>query len=183
MKTITLVQFIGLAFFARPVFSQTAQSFVKDKFVIVCNCKLNPNTKFVNMAREYGSPYPTSAYVCALNEENYDKGTIHNITIQDLSADYKSYKSVSPSESAYLFEKLFLDKYRKNLLANGITANYTTYRGVKAIRYSFIQMETMPAEAILFVKNKKSYLLQVSSRYKVGSKFQLFSGTFHFINY
>ncbi|MCR5888340.1 hypothetical protein LRS06_11310 [Hymenobacter sp. J193] len=165
---------------ANPSFAQTVQSFPKDKFMVACDCKLYPDQVHMKMVRESGSNVPVSAYVCAANKDSYERGSITNITIQDNSANYKSYKSMSPAQSAALFEAGLLKQYYSNLQANGIRAEYTTYRGVKAIRYSFNMMETMPAEAIFFLKNRKAYLLQVASRTDVASKFQTLAGTFHF---
>jgi hypothetical protein len=162
--------------------AQTIQTFPKDKFMVGCNCKLYPDVVHMRMVRESGSNVPVSAYVCAANKDSYERATINNITVQDLSANYKSYQSVSPERAAAIFESGFLKQYYDNLLANGMEAEYTTYRGVKAIHYSFMMMETMPTEALFFVKNKRGYLLQVSSRVSLASKFQAVKGAFFFTN-
>ena len=162
--------------------AQTVQTFPKDKFMVGCNCKLYPDVVHMRLVRESGSKVPVSAYVCAANKDSYERATINNITIQDLSANYKVYKTIPADKAAAMFETGMLKQYYDNLLANGMEAEYTTYRGVKAIRYSFMQMETMPTEAIFFIKNKKGYLLQVASRASLGPKFQTVMGTFLFMN-
>ena len=159
-------------------FGQTIQTFAKDNFMVGCNCKLYPDEVHMKMVREQGSPYPNSAYVCAANKDSYATATINNITIQDMESEYKGVSS--PTGTAY-FEKLFLQKYFNGLKANGISVEYITYRGVRAIHYHYKMMETMPAEAYFFVKNKKGYLLQAASRSKLDSKFQMMIGTFSFI--
>ncbi|MDU0369575.1 hypothetical protein ACFPAF_04145 [Hymenobacter endophyticus] len=166
---------------ATSVNAQMVQTFPKDKFMVACDCKLYPDQVHMKMVRESGSNVPVSAYVCAANKDSYEQGSITNITIQDNSANYKAYKSMSPTQAAAVFETGLLKQYYSNLQANGIRAEYTSYRGVKAIRYSFNMMETMPAEAIFFLKNRKAYLLQVASRTDVDSKFQTLVGTFHFL--
>lgn len=162
--------------------AQTVQTFPNDKFMVGCNCKLYPDVVHMRMVRESGSKVPVSAYVCAADKDSYERATINNITIQNLSSNYKSYKSITPERAAAIFETGFLKQYYDNLLANGMEAEYTTYRGVKAIHYSYIMMETMPAEAIFFVKNRRGYLLQVASRTSLESKFQSVKGTFFFMN-
>lgn len=182
MKKALLFAFAAFIAAITQSHAQTVQTFPKDKFMVGCNCKLYPDVVHMRMVRESGNKAPVMAYICAANKDSYERATINNITIQDLSANYKVYKSIPADKAAAMFETGMLKQYYNNLLANGMEANYTTYRGVKAIRYSFMQMETMPTEAIFFIKNKKGYLLQVASRASVGTKFQSVMGTFLFTN-
>ena len=116
------------------------------------------------------------AYICPENEENPEYGVINNINVYD-EAD--SYAKISPSGYAY-FEKKYLEEYASQLAASSITYKYSIYKGVTALEYSFDQMG-LPTKAIIFLKNKKSYLIQVGSRYNLTSKFNSLKSSFDFL--
>ena len=117
-----------------------------------------------------------AAYLCAENEDNPEYGVINNINIYDESS---SYSGISRDKYAY-FEKKYLEEYAKQLSANGMTYEYVTYKGVSALQYSFDQMG-LPTKAIMFLKDKKSYLIQVGSRYNLATKFNALKNSFEII--
>ncbi|PKK37561.1 hypothetical protein BWI96_06790 [Siphonobacter sp. SORGH_AS_0500] len=116
------------------------------------------------------------AYVCAANEDNPEYGVINNINIYD---EAESCNKISPSNYAY-FEKKYFEEYANQLAANGMTYKYVIYKGVTALEYTFDQMG-LPTKAIMFLKNKKSYLIQVGSRYNLTTKFNSLKTSFEFI--
>jgi hypothetical protein len=152
---------------------ETYQTFTSARFKVKCGCKLFVNTTFINMAKQQGINNIIAAYACVENEDNPDIGVITNINIYDQS---DSYKNIPESRYSY-FEKTYLEQYATKLKASGITFNYTTYQGVSAIEYTFDQME-MPTKAIIFLKNKRSYLLQVGTRNNLATKYNLLKNSF-----
>jgi uncharacterized protein (UPF0128 family) len=87
-----------------------------------------------------------------------------------------SYKNIQPSGYA-LFEKKYLEQYATNLKNAGISYSYTTFQGVSTIEYTFDQ-QGLPTKAIIFLKNKKSYLLQVGTRKNLTTKYNLLKTSF-----
>lgn len=143
------------------------------KFKVKCDCVLKINTLFIQMAKQRGSDNIIAAYICAENENTPETGVINNINIYDESA---SYRNISPSYYNY-FDKKSLEVYAKNLKDAGIEYNYTTYKGVAALEYSFEQ-QGLPTKAIFFLKDKKSFLIQVGTRVNLISKFNLLKYSF-----
>jgi hypothetical protein len=169
------ISFIIFAlFFISNIFGQaTYQTFTNEGFKVKCGCQFYINTTFISMAKKSGANNIIAAYVCAENEDNFDTGVIININIYDESKNYKSIQ-----QSSYTtFEKKYLEQYAINLKNAGINYMYLTYQGVSAIEYSF-DMQGMPAKAIIFLKNKKSYLLQVATRKSLSSKFNSLKTSF-----
>lgn len=151
------------------------QVFSKSGFKIKCPCTLKVNTLFLEMAKEQNQKV-IGAFVCAENETSPEYGTISNVNIYDES---ENYLKISPSDYPS-YEKSFLDQYANQLASNGMPYSYVTYKGVSAIEYSFNQM-SMPTKAIMFLKEKKSYLIQVAARHNLASKFSLLKTTFELI--
>jgi hypothetical protein len=71
----------------------------------------------------------------------------------------------------------YLEQYATNLKNSGIAYTYTTYQGVSAIEYTFDQ-QGLPTKAIIFLKNKKSYLIQVGTRKNLSTKFSSLKSSF-----
>jgi hypothetical protein len=154
-------------FFVADIYGQeTYQSFPNAGFKVKCGCELYVNSTFISMAKQQGMNNILAAYICAENEDNPDIGVIHNINIYDES---KSYENIQPS-GYDTFEKIYLEQYATNLKNAGIGYSYTTYRGVSAIEYTFDQ-QGLPTKALIFLKNKKAYLLQVGTRKSLTTKF------------
>lgn len=167
---------LGFCLISLTAFCQSDyQTFYSAGFKIKCPCTLRVNSTFIQMSKGQGKTV-IGAFVCAENEDNPEYGVINNVNVYDESANYAK---ISPSGYAY-FEKMYLEEYAKQLAANGITYNYITYNGVKALEYSFDQMG-LPTKAVMFLKNKKSYLIQVGSRYNLTNKFSFLKNSFEII--
>ncbi len=162
-------------FFAGNIYGQeTYQTFPTAGFKVKCGCTLYSNTTFIKAAKQQSINNVIAAYICAENEDNAETGVINNINIYDES---KSYKSIKPSNFAY-FEKKTLEQYAGNLKNAGMSYSYTKFQGVSAIEYTFDQGGTLPTKAIYFLKNKKSYLLQVATRKNLSAKYNNLKTTF-----
>jgi len=156
----------------------TYQTFASAGFRVKCNCNLFLNTTFMKMAKQQGVNNIIAAYACAENEDDPAIGVIININIYDVSEDYKA---IPESEYSRLAE-MVLKQYASQLSNSGITDNYTytTYQGVQALEYTFDQMG-LPTKAIIFHKNKKSYLLQVGTRNNLAAKYTSLKNNFEVI--
>jgi hypothetical protein len=152
------------------------QIFNNAGFKIKCKCRLSVNSHFIQAAKQQGQNNIVSAYICAENEDNPDLGSVTNINIYDES---NSYVKISPSSYAY-FEKEYLKSYANNLTSDGFSNRYILYKGVNALEYTFDQMG-LPTKAIMFLKNKKSYLIQVGSRKDLVLKFNSLKNSFEFL--
>lgn len=174
MKTkITPITIFLLFFFLRSYTQEAYQTFPSAGFKVKCGCKLYANTQFIQMAKQQGMSNILAAYICAENQDNPATGVINNINIYDES---NNYKNVQPSNYAS-FERKYLEQYASNLKNSGINYSFITYQGVSAIEYSFDQ-QGLPTKAIFFLKNKKSYLLQVGTRTSLISKYNLLKSSF-----
>ena len=177
MKTkIMLIAFITLFSGGRLFAQDSYQTFASAGFKIKCACKLYVNSTFIQMAKQQGKNDIIAAYICGENKESPETGVIVNINIYDES---KSYNIIQPSGYAY-FEKKYLEHYAANLSNAGISYNYTTYQGVSALEYNFDQLG-LPTKALMFLKNKKSYLLQVATRNNLTTKFTALKTSFEIL--
>lgn len=110
--------------------------------------------------------YPVTAYVCMENEESYERGVLNHINIYDLASEYREI----PANGHAYFDTQYLKTYKDGLSQAGIKYKETKFNGVNAVEYEFNQ-NGLPTKAIMFVKNQKSYLLQVSTRNGLVSKY------------
>ena len=172
-KKVISTAILAILFIAKIYGQETFQTFTNAGFKVKCGCKLYVNTTFISMAKQQGMNNILAAYICAENEDNPDIGVVNNINIYDES---KSYKNIQPSGHA-TFDKKYLEQYATNLKNSGISYNYITYQGVSAIEYTFDQ-QGLPTKAIIFLKNKKSYLLQVGTRESLTTKFNSLKTSF-----
>jgi len=161
-KLTFLFLFIGIILSAQ----NSYQSFPAAGFKVKCGCNLRVNTLFIQTAKQQGMNNIAAAYICAENEDDPETDVIVNINIYDESA---SYNKIKPENHPY-FTRKCLEKYAENLSKAGIQNSYTTFQGVTAIEYTFDQ-NGLPTKAIMFYKNKKSYLLQVGTRNNLNTKF------------
>jgi len=174
MKTkIMSITILALFFVANIYGQETYQIFTTAGFKIKCGCKLYLNKTFIQMAKQQGMNNIIAAYICAENEDDPDISVIYNINIYDES---KSFKNIQPSMYA-LFEKKYLEQYVTNLKSAGISYSYTTFQGVSAVEYTFDQYG-LPTKAIIFLKNKRSYLIQAGTRKNLSSKYNLLKTSF-----
>lgn len=172
-KKIISMTILALLFVANMHGQESYQTFTSAGFKVKCGCKLFSNTTFITMAKQQGMNNILAAYICAENKDNPDIGVIHNINIYDES---KSYKNIQPSGYKN-FEKKYLEQYATNLKNAGMSYTYITYQGVSALEYTFDQ-GGLPTKAIIFLKNKKSYLLQVATRTSLTRKYNSLKSSF-----
>lgn len=173
MKNVLLLLFFSNCMFA---FGQdSSQSFKSAGFKVKCPCALKVNSTFIQLLKGQGKTV-IGAYVCAENEDSPENGVINNINIY---SEADSYAKLSPGDYAY-FEKKYLEAYANQLATNGMSYKYVTYRGLTALEYTFDQMG-LPTKAIIFLRDKKSYLIQVGTRNNLTTKFNSLKASFEFI--
>jgi len=173
MKKLILITTFSLLFLPKIYGQETYQTFTAEGFKVKCGCKLYENTTLTSIAKQQGVDNILTAYICAENDDNPDIGLINNINIYDES---KSYKNIRQSDYAY-YENKYLEEYATKLKNAGISYTYSTYQGVTSIEYIFDQ-QGLPTKAIIFLKNKKSYHLQVATRNNLKSKFNSLKSSF-----
>lgn len=157
-------------------YSQNSYQYFKAAgFKVKCGCQLKVNNTFIQMSKQQGQNNILAAYVCAENKDDAETGVIINININDLSS---SYIGISPSKYSF-FEKSYLNQYAQQLAANGMDYSYSSFKGLNALEYTFDQMG-LPTKAMIFVKNKKSFLLQVGTRQNLKSKYSSLKLSFDF---
>ena len=149
------------------------QIFASAGFKVQCGCRLYVNSTFINMAKQQGFDNILAAYVCAENEDNPDIGVVTNINVYDLSEDYRGI----PSNQHSALERNALEQYAISLKQANISVTNVRYLGVPALEYTFNQMG-LPTKAVYFLKNKKSYLIQVASRQNLTTKYNLVKNSF-----
>ena len=66
-----------------------------------------------------------------------------------------------------------------NLASSNLNYQYISYKGVNALQYTFSQ-NGLPTKAIVFVKNKKSYLIQLATRKNLQTKYSSLIQSFEF---
>lgn len=175
MKTKILSIAISIFFFSSSLLAQQPyQTFSTAGFKVQCGCKLYTNSVFIEMSKKQRITNIKGAYVCIENESNPDKASVYNINVYDNSADYNG---ISPANYS-IFEKKVLEQYASNLKNANIPYSFTTFNGVSAIEYTLYQFGDVPTKAIFFLKNKKSYLLQVGTRDGVNAKFNDLKSSF-----
>ena len=180
MKTIffQVLLLVNFLLFSGSLYSQSSyQTFVSEGFKISCGCKLHVNTTHIQMAKQQGINNIVNSYVCAENENNPDIAVITNINISNVSELYKNV----PTSAYTLAEKSYFEEYASNLKSYGISSfSHTTFKGVSALEYNFDQMG-VPTKAIIFIKNKKSYMLQVATKRNLATKYNALKSSFAFL--
>jgi hypothetical protein len=173
---IKFILIFCIIFAGTTVAQDRMQVFQNAGFKVKCGCELKTNSLYIKLAKQNGINNIIAAYICGENQDNPEIGVANNINITDESA---SYNKMSSANYGY-FEKKTLEVYAKNLLNAGFKYNYTTYQGVSALEYSFDQ-QGLPTKAIFFMKNKKTFLLQVGTRSNLNSKFNLLKYSFELL--
>ena len=177
MKTKVLLTTVLMILLSAGIYAQNSyQIFSVDGFKVKSGCELDVNTTFLEMAEQQGINNILASYICGENTDNPSLGVINNINIYDES---KNYKDLQPSAYAN-FEKKYLEQYASNLDNAGISYEYSTYQGVQAIEYSF-SPQGLPSKAIVFLKGKKSYLLQVGTRQNLSAKYNSLKSSFRIL--
>ena len=149
------------------------QTITTGGFKVKCPCRLRSNSTFLQLARKQGIQNVIGVFICTENEGNPSIGVLVNINVYDESAPYTK---IEPSGYAY-FEKQYIIEYAKNLSNASISFSYITYQGVLAVEYTYDQMG-VPTKALVFLKDKKSYLIQVATRKSLNTKYDYIKGSF-----
>lgn len=173
---ILLITIIALFIGGRLFAQDSYQTFSKGGFRVKCGCSLYENSVFIQAAKQQGANNIIAAYICAENQDSPEYGVIVNVNIYDESANYKNIKPIYHS----FFEKRCLEQYAVNLSKAGFSYQFITYQGVSALEYNFDQMG-LPTKALMFYKNKKSYLLQVGTRQGLAAKYNALKSSFEIL--
>lgn len=114
-----------------------------------------------------------AAYV-ALSDKNSSDPVIYNINVFNEEQNYKDI----PVKGHNYFEEKYLEQYKKNLKNIGAKTKYINFQGVRALEYQYEQMG-IPYKAIVFLKGKKSILLQMGGSLRIlNSEFELLKSNF-----
>jgi hypothetical protein len=176
MLKIKLILFFSLIFISKLGAQNKVQVFKNAGFKVMCGCDLYVNSIFIDMTKQNGINNILAAYICAENKDNSEIGVVNNINVTD---EIASFNKINPSNYAY-FEKKTLETYALNLKNGGFNYNYITFKGVSALEYTFEQ-QGLPTKALFFLKNKKTYLIQVATRKNLSSKYNLLKYSFEFL--
>jgi tetratricopeptide (TPR) repeat protein len=150
------------------------QLFQKAGIGIRHNCLFKEDKTFINLSNQQDSPKKiVGAYIGIENEGNVTTGVLNNIVVYD---EYKMYDK-QPSEKYKEISDYYLKQYSQHLASSNIDYLETTYMGVPALEYKFDQ-NGLPTNAIFFLKNKRSYLLQTGTRNELKKKFALLKDSF-----
>jgi hypothetical protein len=174
MKKITFILLLALAIIKTN--GQLQQTFQKDKFKISCPCKLYAKNLHLKSLDNINLNYPKTSYVCLANENSYDLETNYTIIVYDLSQEYTE-KYIDN----YYFEERFLFGFENKFVGNLTTCYAKSFHDAKAIQY-VVSYVSWPSKALVFILNKKAYILQVGSRDKLDQKFQAFTSSFSVLN-
>jgi hypothetical protein len=169
MKKILIL----LSFIYTNSIGQGNQTIQKGNIKVNCECHLKVNNLFIDMSKQQGVTSIINALVCA----NEDEPFIVNINIYD---ETSSYKQISPA-NYHIFDERFINGYAINLDGAGIDYKISTYKGSNSVEYNFTQ-NRLPTKAIYFIKDKRSYLIQIGSVNNLQSKFNNLKNTFTITN-
>jgi hypothetical protein len=154
-----------------------AQQIVKEAgFKITAPCILYSHDYFIKEVEKQGAKV-IGAYICADDENDYYNSSLVNVVVYDMADMYYGLKP----ENYVINDNKFLNEYSESLEASGIGYKRIQYMGVNALEYTFNQMD-MPTKAIVFWKNKKSYLIQIGSRSNFSAKFNTLKSSFALIH-
>lgn len=157
--------------------NQGYQIFNKDNFVIKCNSKLKINSEALRLAKENGINFILSSYIGSENDNSESSGVIYNIQISDISSQYKNIQ-IGKHNAITLN---YLDSYCSSLKANNMSFSRPSFNGLNAVEYYFLQNGVLPTKSIIFIKDKKAYMLQVGTRKNLSKKYTDFKNSFKFI--
>jgi len=175
-KTLLFIVICLLTFNPKTWSQDVYQTITSGGFKVKCPCRLRSNSTFIQLAKQQGIQNTIGAYICTENEDDPSIGVLVNINIYDESA---AYNKIEPSGYAY-FEKQYIIEYAKNLSNAGFPFSYIAYHGALAVEYTYDQMG-VPTKALVFLKNKKSYLIQVATRKSLNTKYDYIKGSVQFL--
>lgn len=152
--------------------SSDYQYFPDEGFRVICDCDLIQNSTHLQMSKEAGIDNIIGSYTCALNETDPD-----NIVIVSIIVTKESVISSSHYDSDFYY-------YAENLKEQGISYNFTDFKGVRAIEYLFTQIPpyNIPTKAIFFYRNYKSYAIMIGTKNSLNYRYNQLLENFEFIN-
>ncbi len=162
-----------LSFIYTNCIGQGNQFIQRGNIKVNCECNLKVNNLFIEMSQQQGVTSIINALVCANESEKF----IVNINIFDESSSYKQISSTN----YHIFDERFINSYASNLRGEGIEYKISTYKGGKSVEYFFSQ-NGLPTKAIYFIKNKRSYLIQIGGVDNLQEKFNNLKNTFTITN-
>lgn len=173
---LTSIFFLVITLTARSPMAQGLQSFPTAGIKVSCPCKLVDNAEFREVAtRVTGKRYIRAAYFCIANENDPNRAAIYNLNVYDESELYREV----PASYYAMVEKEYLNSYAEGLRQAGWEHRFINFQGVRALEYTFDQMG-LPTRAIVFIRNKRSYLIQVGTFTNLASLFPDLKNSFRF---
>ncbi len=184
MKRIIFLGLIFLAIFNPATLNaQQRQYFYSDGFSIQCSCKLYQNEVYQQQAKYSNAKNnKENAYVCAVDEQDPYSCAIYNINVIDLSDAYKGKTDQEKQalEKTHLMKLKSSKEYMQKYALNSYKSS--SFKGIPALETTMSVGVDISCKAIAFVKNKKFYLLMVTTRSNLGGCFLNFTNSFKFTN-
>ena len=175
-KTLFFIVICLLTFHPKTWSQDDYQTITTGGFKVKCFCRLRSNSTFLQLARQQGIHNTIGAYICTENEDNPSIGVLVNINVYD---ELEAYKKIEPSGYAY-FEKQYIIEYAEIFRMQASHIAISPTKVLLAVEYTYDQMG-VPTKALVFIKNKKSYLIQVATRKSLNTKYDYIKGSFHFL--
>ena len=97
--------------------------------------------------------------------------------ISDISSQYQNFPVSKQNDITIKY----LDSYCSSLKANKMSYTRPNFNGLNSIEYTYLQNSVLPTKAIIFIKDKKAYMLQVATRKDLSKKYISYKNSFKFI--
>ena len=147
------------------------QEFPEYGFKIKCNCNLSENASFNDAIKKQGKT-KGGALICSKGSNNDNNVEIYNIVITDVSEIFDQ----NPKYNSYVSEKL-IKEYENNLINSGFKYRRVKFLNSNALEFNYNQND-YPRKAIIFIKNKMHFMLQIGTKNNIDSKFNDFVNSF-----
>lgn len=144
------------------IFSQETYVHLKGNLKIKKEYNLKTNTLLLDMAKQNNVTNLIATYIGTKNENIREKAIIYNINIY-LELSFRGNNA----------SKKYLEHIIKGLKTTGLQYAIVNYQGVPAIEYKY-NMNGIPSMILCFLKNEKSYFIQVSSLRNLSTNFNSF---------
>ena len=128
-------------------------------------------------ARKQGQTNVLASYICAANDSSIETAVIVHLNIYDESPAYAKIHGAADIPDV---NDKFLDYYAKDMTANGHITHKLTYKKMQALEYTGTEAG-FPTKSILFLNNKKSYLLNVSSHHNLEENYAKITAGFELL--
>lgn len=177
MKSKILSVFVLALIFGEPAFTQGIyQEFETSGFSIECDCILEADRRFAESLKEQEVENFISAYQCLSFKEDPDKGTFFSINVFDES-DFVSQFAAQADVFPFFAEKIYLHRFTEDLSDTDTDFINVFFMDLPAVEYKQI-LDEVTSKSIVFLLNKKSYLITVASNTDLDAKFTKFIETF-----